>query len=319
MDVELHVTYNRARLAKLESMFVEDPRYGNASLYVKEHFNLRRICQNCGNRSVEKRLAIPSLIIEGDSWVIPVAVLDDGKIVMPLQDAIPDQSNFFRPDVLEGLRSIGILYRGDGPYEYVIPIESTADDYYRSLRTKTTGRRSRTNRRYRYYRSVKRDFNCRVLSDAAPEDVVAWDTELEYDYESYWRARSDDRRCGYNVESEYFQFLAENGQLLLARISDADDSTVALGYCVPHVYALYFRLLKRRIGPAYAKYALGSALNFMFLDYIYERELLTPLNLGSFAHSYKEALLPIVVTKPELMFEDESAHQAVFDSVGIAR
>jgi hypothetical protein len=131
-----------------------------------------------------------------------------------------------------------------------------------------------------------------------------------------------DRDCGFNVEAEYFQWLAKFGQLVVARISDAQDATVALGYCVPETYELVFVTLKRRHGIEYRKYGLGNALFFMLFDHIYQQGLLTPLNLRSRLRDvpnvrrHNAIWNPIQMFKPRLEFVNLEARQSVIDRFG---
>jgi len=75
--LEIHATYNKDRLEKLRRMFDADPRRGHPKLYVREHFNLRRLCDRCGQRA-NHRIAVPSVIVEGPDWVLPFSVRNDG-------------------------------------------------------------------------------------------------------------------------------------------------------------------------------------------------------------------------------------------------
>ena len=257
--------YDRKSFDKLETMFDGDPRKGNAELYVRQHFDLQRRCPNCGSRTAHRGVAIPSVIVSGDSWVVPLSVYTDGRIELDLAKSIPDQSNFLRADAIAGLRDLGIALNLSGRTEYVIPILESRDAYYKTLRQ---------NKRWDY-KNTRRHFTCEVVADATPFDVLRWDAEVEYDYEEHPMATPGDRSCGFNVEIEYFSWLAENGKLLVGRVSEKNGPTVAMGYCVPTDYELAFVTLKRRSQIRYRKYGLGTALFFMFLDYIYDNGLTT--------------------------------------------
>jgi hypothetical protein len=302
---EIHATYNKERLEKLAAMFDGDPRYGNPGLYVKEHFSLRRVCDCCDTRSTEQHLAAASVIVEGAGWVIPISIAHDGRIMVDLEASIPDQSNFLREPVIAELGELGIVCPSDAGVEYIIPIEPDRDAYFLSLRRN----------KYLDYKRVQRNFVCSVFTDATPQAVLSWDTEIEYDYEMYWNEKSGRCRSGFNVENEYFQWLAQHGRLVLARISDASDTTVALGYCVPGEYELVFVTLKRSIEARYRKYGLGNAVFFMLLDYIYDNDLLTPLNLASTLHQHKEIWRPVPIVKPGLAFANAQAKEAMLDRI----
>ncbi len=303
---EVHSTYNKRRLEKLSRMFDGDPRKGNATLYVREHFNLKRLCENCGDRTANRGLAVASVIVEGPSWVLPISVRRDGHILIDLALSIPDQSNFLSDETTLGLEELGIVCNYYGQTEYVIPIAASRDEYYKTLRK---------NKRWDY-KNAKKHFTCTVVTTASAADVLKWDTEVEYDYEEHLSATTYDRSCGFNVETEYFQWLAEHGRLVLARISDADDATLAIGYCVPEDYELAFVTLKRRSAVRYRKYGLGTALFFMLLDHIYDEGLLTPLNIRPVLYRHQIIWHPIQVAKPRLEFADPGALQTILDRFG---
>src|SRR5947209_13834104 len=131
--IEIHTTYNRERFLKLCGMFDGDPRQGNPALYIRGHFDLRRICDDSGKRETATHLAVASVIIEGDSWVLPISVQHDGRILIDLETFIPDQSNFFSERVIQGLAEIGVLCKADGQTEYIIPIAHSRAEYYKSV------------------------------------------------------------------------------------------------------------------------------------------------------------------------------------------
>ncbi len=308
---EIHATYNKNRLEKLSHMFDDDPRRGSATLYVREHFNLRRICDSCGQRT-NHRIAVPSVIIEGPEWVLPISIRNDGQILIDLEKTIPDQSHFLSERITNDLPELGIVFNPQGRADDIVPIAANREEYYGTLRKNKSWD----------YKNVRRHFACSVITDASPDDVLKWDTEVEYDYDLHWEATPGDRDCGFNVEAEYFQWLAKFGHLVVARISDAQDATVALGYCVPETYELVFVTLKRRHGIQYRKYGLGNALFFMLFDHIYQKDLLTPLNLRSTlrdvpnARRHNAIWNPIQVLKPRLEFINLEARQWVVDRFG---
>ncbi len=306
MSVEIYATYNKTRLEKLGRMFDGDPRRGNPTLYVREHFNLKRLCENCGERTAKRGLAVASVVIEGPSWVLPISVRGDGRIFVDLASSIPDQSNLLSDRAMAELEEVGISYNAYGQTEYVIPIAATRDEYYMTLRK---------NKRWDY-KNAQRHFTCRVITSASAAEVLKWDTEVEYDYEEHWSVTAHDRSCGFNVETEYFQWLAAHQKLVLARISDADDATVAIGYCVPEEYELVFVTLKRRSAVKYRKYGVGTALFFMLLDYIYNEGLVTPLNIRPVLYRHQAIWHPIQVAKPSLEFSNPGAMQNVIDRFG---
>jgi len=307
--VEIHTTYNKDRFEKLRGMFNEDPRFGNAALYVKEHFNLRGVCENCETRSTSKYLAAASLIAEGDSWVVPFSVTRTGAIVLDLESSIPDQSNFLRESIVNGLESLGILCNASGRLEYVVPICSSPDEYYHDRR------KGRLRRRRREYDSLKQQFTCSVITDASPDDVLKWDTEVQYDFESYWRHKGESKG-DLSTEIDYFCWLARCNRLVISRISDQDDTTLAIAYFVPGDYELSVVIGKRRVSAPYREYGLGNALLFMIVDHIYDKGLLTPLNLGSVLHQHKELWRPIPVVKPQLEFANSAVRLEVIERFG---
>ncbi len=309
MTTEIHATYNKRRLEKLSELFDGDPRKGNATLYVREHFNLKRLCENCGNRTENRGLAVASVVVEGSDWVLPISARHDGRIFIDLASSIPDQSNLLTDQAIRGLEDVGISYNPYGQIEYAIPIASTRDEYYLTLRK---------NKRWDY-KNARRHFTCEVITSASAADVLKWDTEVEYDYEEHWSITTHDRSCGFNVESEYFQWLAEHDRLVLARISDADDVTLAVGYAVPEDYELVFVTLKRRSAVKYRKYGLGTALFFMLLDHIYDRGLLTPLNIRPVLYRHQSIWHPIQVAKPSLEFAGQGAMQTLLDRFAPSR
>ncbi len=300
--VEIHETYNKQRLEKLWGMFGEDLRQGDPTLYVREHFNLKRICENCATRSTEQYLAAASLVAEGDDWVLPFSVTVNGRIIVDLEPSIPDQSNFFPDRVIGRLQEIGIFYDAAGRTDYIVPIENGRDAYYDSLRRD----------KYWNYRKTQEQFTCRVLTDASADDIIRWDTEVEYDYEEYWKSKGE-QQSGFNVEIEYFQWLAHHGQLVIARISDNLDATIALDYCVPGQYELTTVNQKRLIARAYGKYGLGNTLIMMLVDYVNDNGLLTPLNLGSVPYQHIEMWRPVPVPKPQLVFANPAAQQTILE------
>jgi len=303
--VQIHQTYDKQRLAKLWGMFGEDTRQGNPTLYVREHFNLKRICENCETRSTVQYLAAGSLLAEGDDWVFPFSVTVNGRIIIDLESSVPDQSNFFPDRVIAGLEDVGIFYNATGRTEYVVPIESDRDLYYDSLRRD----------KYWNYRKTQERFTCRVLTDVSADDVVKWDAEIEYDYEDYWKAKGE-HQSGFNVETQYFQWLAKHGQLVVARISDELDATIALDYSVPGQYELTTVNQKRLIAREYGRYGLGNTLIMMLVDYINDNGLLTPLNLGSVPYRHHEMWRPVPVPKPQFVFANPGAQEAILGRLG---
>ena len=306
---EIHTTYNKDRFEKLRGMFNEDPRFGNAALYVQEHFNLRRVCENCEKRSTSKYLAAASLIVEGDSWVLPFSVTRTGAIVLDLETSIPDQSNFLREPIVSGLETLGILCNASGRLEYVVPICSSSSEYYRDRR------KGRLRRRRREYESLKQQFTCRVITDASPDDVLKWDTEVQYDFEWYWQLKGD-AKGDRTTEIEYFRWLATHGRLVISRISDHDDETLAIAYFVPGDYDLSVVIGKRRVRASHGEYGFGNALLFMIIDHIYENGLLTPLNLGTVLHQHKEIWRPVPVVTAQLEFANLAAQLAIVERFG---
>src|SRR5581483_6060533 len=91
--LEVHPTYNNRRFEKLRAMFSGDARQGNEALYVREHFDSKRICESCGLRTTARHLSVASVIVEGPHWVLPLSVTHGGRIRLDLEEAIPDQSN----------------------------------------------------------------------------------------------------------------------------------------------------------------------------------------------------------------------------------
>jgi hypothetical protein len=303
--VEIHRTYDMQRLAKLWGMFGDDVRQGSPALYVREHFNLRRICENCEARGTVQYFAAASLVAEGDDWVLPFSVTVNGRIIIDLEPSIPDQTNFFSDRAIAGLEEVGIVYDAAGRTEYIVPIESDRSVYYDSLRRD----------KYWNYRKTQERFTCRVRTDASADDVIKWDTEVEYDYEDYWKAKGE-HQSGFNVEAEYFQWLAQHGQLVVARISDNLDATIALDYCVPGLYELTTVNQKRLIAREYGRFGLGNTLIMMLVDYVNDNGLLTPLNLGSVPYQHIEMWRPVPVPKPQLVFANPAAQQAILERFG---
>jgi hypothetical protein len=213
---------------------------------------------------------------------------------------------FFSERITNGLHELGIVLNPHGRTEEIVPIAESREAYYGTLRQ---------NKRWDY-KNVRKHFRCAVIADAAPDDVLKWGTEVEYDYDMHWDPTPGDRSCGFNVEAEYFQLLAEFGQLRIARISDERDATVALGYAVPETYELAFITLKRRHGQQYRKYGLGNALFFLFFDYIYDKELPTPLSIRAALDRHNAVWHPVPVFKPRLEFSDPQARQALIDRFG---
>lgn len=304
--VDVHTTYNKERFEKLCGMFSDKPRQGNPTLYVREHFDLKRVCQHCETRGTTKNLAAASLIAEGDSWVVPFSVTRDDRIIIDLESFVPDQSLFFSERVLGDIEEIGIQCKADGLIEHVIPIHADRDEYFRSLRKNKIWD----------YNNARKHFTCRVITDASPDDVMKWDTEVQFDFDLHHKAKTGQHRCGFNVETEYYQWLAQNGQLAVARISDHEDSTLALAYLAPGEYELLLEIPKRRTAAHLKKYGLGNALIFMALDHIYEKGLLTPLSLGTTLHKYKEVWRPVPMVRPCFVFADLTAQQKFFERFG---
>ena len=124
------------------------------------------------------------------------------------------------------------------------------------------------------------------------------------------------RSCGFNVEIEYFSWLAEHGKLLVGRISEKTGPTVALGYCVPEDDELVFVTLKRRSQVRYRKFGIGTALFFMFLDHIYDSGLATPLNIRSVLKGHSTFLRPVPIHRPQLEFSNREALAAFLARFG---
>ncbi len=287
-------------------MFGMDPRQGNATLYVREHFNRKRVCESCGTRTSTKRLAVPSAIVEGPSWVLPMSVTRGGDIVVDLSDSIPDQSNFLSDDIVEALVALNVTYNSHGSTGYAIPMSASRDMHLKAIDVQT----------YDGYERIQSEFRCNVTENASPADVLQWDTEVEYDWQEYVAA-SGERRCGYNVETQYFQWLAENSQLKVFRISDSRDVTLAIAYAVLSDFELSFISVKHRTSGDYRAYPFDNALILMMLDYLYDQELLVPLSLGSvLGPGEYERWHPIPVAKPALEFSNRLARQTFIDCFG---
>ncbi len=301
--LEVHSTYDKGRLEKLSGMFGNDPRQGNATLYVREHFNRKRICESCGTRTTAKRLAIASAIVEGPSWVLPISVSRDGQILIDLEESIPDQSNFLFDEIIEALGQLNIIYNNHGSIQYAIPILSDRNAYFGTLTTDVSGA----------YERVREELNSRVVTDAGADDVLAWDTEVEYDWERSIAAGGD-HACGYNVEIQYFQWLAEHGRLIVSRVSDKHSVTLGVGYGVATDYELTFVNAKHKTRKQYETYSLDTSLVLMMLDYIYDNELTVPLGLGSALQPGDDVRWhPIPVAKPRLEFASRLARQTFVD------
>lgn len=301
--VEIHESYDGGRFEKLRAAFRGDPRQGNHALYIREHFDLRRICGACDSRTTAKYADFASVVIEGSSWVLPISIQADGTIIVDLEASIPDQSNLLSDQAVLELQDVGIICRPQGRIEYIVPLAPDRESYYRQIPKK----------KYWEYKNTRRYFACEVITDASADDVLKWDTEVEYDWEAYLTVKRDEPgRCGFNVETEYFQWLAENGRLVLARISDEKGDTMALCYCVPGDYLLHVVNYKRRTAERYSPYSFGKTLIYMLIDHIYENGLLTPLNIGKDMYHYKEIWQPIPGgSKPQLAFEDRAALESI--------
>ena len=126
------IDYDRTSLDTLESMFDRDVRKGSAELYVRHHFDLQRLCPNCGERTANRDVALPSVIASGNSWVVPFSVYHDGRIEIDLAASIPNQSNFLRADAVAGLREFGIDLNPMGRTDHIIPIMENRDTYYKT-------------------------------------------------------------------------------------------------------------------------------------------------------------------------------------------
>ncbi len=301
----IHPTYNKERLEKLSGMFNDDPRQGNMALYVREHFDLKRICERCGTRTTANRLAVASVIIEGPAWVLPISLQHDGRIEVDLESSIPNQSNFLSDQTIEALSELGITFTDSG-IEHIIPIMADRDAHYRAV----------PSAEHETYKDAQEHFTCRVITDASPDDVFKWDTEVEYDYEKYWEANGDERTSGYNVQTEYFQWLAEQGQLVIARISDQDDGTLGLAYCVPEQYQLHLIRYKWRLTNRQQESVVANALFFTLIDHIYDKKLATPLNLGSALDRYMDIWHPSPVGKQRLEISNRVSRHAIIDCFG---
>ena len=72
--LQVHVTYNTRRAEKLRGMFGNDARQGNEALYVRRHFDLKRICESCGRRTSSPGVDVASVIVEGPDWVVPFSI-----------------------------------------------------------------------------------------------------------------------------------------------------------------------------------------------------------------------------------------------------
>ena len=305
--LEVHSTYNKERFEKLNGMFGGDPRQGNATLYVREHFNRKRVCESCGMRTSAQRLAVPSAIVEGHSWVLPISVTRGGDIVLDLADSIPDQSNFLNHDVIDELVALNVNYNSQGSTGYAIPLSANRDSHIKTIE----------GRIYEGYERIQSDFTCYVTEHAAPADVLTWDTEVEYEWQGYVAAATGERRCGYNVESQYFQWLAEKGLLKVFRIRNSHDVTLAIAYAVLSDFELSFISAKHRVSGDYRAYSFDNALVLMMLDYLYDQELRVPLSLGSvLGPGEYERWHPIPVVKPALEFSNRLARQTFIDCFG---
>ena len=218
--LQVHATYNSTRVEKLRGMFGSDARQGNEALYVRRHFDLKRICESCGHRTSSPGIDVASVIVEGPDWVVPFSVLHGGRIQIDLEESIPDQSNFLPEAIVGQLRELSIVANPQGDIQYVIPIadRSQGDDARAS------------------YRAFASEFDCRVVTAATPRDVLKWDAEVQPAWESFVAAAYGQRPSGYTVQTEYVQWLARHEQLIVVRAVDSDDATVALGYVVPGDY-----------------------------------------------------------------------------------
>ncbi len=303
--LRIHPTYNKERLEKLSGMFHGDPLQGNVALYVREHFDLKRICERCGRRTTANRLAVASVIVEGPAWVLPLSLRHDGGVEVDLESSIPAQSNFLSEHIIEAIDELGITPTGKA-IEHVIPIMADRDAHFRTI----------PDADYRTYQEVQRRFTCRVIANASPDQVLNWDTEVEYDYEAYWEANGDECVSGYNVQSEYFEWLAEHGQLVIARISDQNDVTLGLAYCVPERYQLYLMRYKWRLAAPQRESEVVSALFFMLIEHIYENRLTTPLNVGPVLDAYMDIWRPIPVGRQRLEISNRVSRHALLDCFG---
>jgi hypothetical protein len=309
----IHTAYDKERLEKLSRMFDGDPRHGNMALYVREHFDLKRICERCGKRTTASRLAVASVIIEGSSWVLPISLAHDGRVLIDLQESISDQSNFLTEQITGELLELGITLTENG-VEYVIPVMPGSDAHHQD---------------------AQEHFSCRVLTDASPEDVLKWNAEIEAlqrnqkpnlrpvtpemvgeDWKAYITAVTGELTYAYNVQTQYFQWLAEHGQLVLARMSDEHDRTVGIAYCVPEQYQLC--LIKTKWSPAvpYQKSAVANGLVFTLIDHIHEKGLATPLNLGPRLENYMDSCHTVPVVKHQLEITNRVARLAILDCFG---
>jgi hypothetical protein len=302
--LSIHATYDRSRLEKLDGMFGDDARQGNMTLYVREHFDLKRICERCGKRTTANRLAVASIIIEGPAWVLPISLQHDGQIAVDLEWAIPDQSNLLAPAIVESLLELGMTLTRDDR-DYIITPERDHDGLFRNASRDA----------YAKYSSAREQLGIRVITDASPDDVLSWDTEVEYDYERYCTDHDEERSSGYNVQTEYFQWLAEHGQLVLARISDESDRTLGIAYCVPGDYYLSLMRYKWKLEPE-QRYGVRNALLFALADHLDEKKIRTPLNLGATPDSVMELWTPAPVAKERLEISNRVAQQAILDAFG---
>ncbi len=302
--VEIHAAYNKERFEKLGRMFGDDPRQGNATLYVREHFNRKRVCESCGKRTTTQQFAVASVIAEGPSWVLPISVRHDGQILVDLEESIPDQSNFFSEEIIDALGQLGMTYNSHGSIEYVVPVTSDRDAHFASISPDVCS----------LYERAREFFSCRVVTNASADDVLKWDTEIEYDYLT---AAGADRACGYNVQTQYFQWLADHGKLVVARVSDQHDVTIAIGYAVPSDYEFSFVAAKHRMTAPFSAYSFYNVLLLMVLDHIYEQGSMSPLSLGTSIGPEDEAIFhPIPVVKPRLEFSNRVARQTLIDCFG---
>jgi hypothetical protein len=290
--LSIHPTYNKSRLEKLGGMFDGgEPRRGNISLYVREHFDLKRVCEHCGKRTTTNRLAAASVIVEGPAWVLPISLHLDGSLEIDLESSIPDQSNFLSRPALNALVELGITFTRE-KIEYFVPIAASNE-----------GKKDR------------HGLSSRIVTDASPDDVLTWDTEVEYDYESHCERTGERLANGYNVQTQYFQWLAKHGRLVLARISDEQERTLGVAYCVPDDYFLCLVNYKYR-SSAQQGDALPALLFRTLTDYVRDAGLATPLKLGSKLDASMERLRPVPLMKQRLEIANRIAQQAILDCFG---
>jgi len=304
--MQLHPTYNAERFEKLCRMFAGDPRQGNEALYIREHFDLKRICESCGRRTTEY-LAVPSIIAEGSDWVFPFSVTRDGRIRPDLEESIPDHSNFLAPPVVQELGELSILYNPHGSVRYVIPVEAGRESLNPTAGAKITSG----------YKEFAEQFPLRIWQDVSDRDLLKWDTEVQYAWHAHYFSSYGLRTNGYSVQFEYVQWLASHKQLIVVRASDHGDATVALAYLVLGDYGLTLLAAKC----VEKSHLLQGFKNFLLLELIedlQERGVTTQINIGErlVDESDEEVWHLEQVAEPRLQFSNAIARQTLIDAFG---